>query len=147
MKFLINSLNFQTLNLTVDDCIEVNPKDISYVHSLYAPLTIRIVEQSLKPLGWQGLNDILSCIPEPTFEDYQISNNMVGLSGRRDSLTSELSHTDIPKIILVFFIGGCTFAEVSALRFLSQQGDNNVEFLIATTKLINKNSFLESIVN
>lgn len=130
----------------MDDFKEVAPKDISYVHSFYAPLTIRIVEQSLKPLGWQGLNDILSCIPDPTFEDFQVSNSAIGLSGRRDSLTSEISHSDIPKVILVFFVGGCTFAEISALRFLAQQDENNVEFVIATTKLINKNSFLKNII-
>lgn len=132
---------FQTLNLTVDDAVEVSPKDISYVHSFYAPLSIRIVEQSLKPLGWQSLNDVLTCLPGPTFEDYQMQT---GTSGRRTSLTSEISQSDVPRVILVFFIGGCTFAEVSALRFLAQQEDTNVEFIVATTKLINKNTFLES---
>lgn len=135
----------KTLNLTVEDFQEVAPKDISYVHSFYAPLSIRIVEQSLKPLGWNGLNDILSCIPEPSFEDYQVPS--LSSTGRRDSLTSEISQSDIPKVILVFFVGGCTFAEISALRFLSQQEENNVEFVIATTKIINKNSFLSSIID
>ena len=137
----------KTLNLTVEDFMEVAPKDISFVHSFYAPLTIRIVEQSLKPLGWSGLNDILSCIPEPSFEDYQLFNSSNGFSGRRDSLTSEISQSDIPRVILVFFVGGCTFAEITALRFLSQQDENNVEFVIATTKLINKNNFLSSIID
>lgn len=134
----------KTLNLTVDDFMEVAPKDISYVHSFYAPLLVRIIEHSLKPLGWSGLNDILSCIPEPTFEDYQIP---LSSSSRRDSLTSEISQSDIPRVIMVFFVGGCTFAEISALRFLSQQDENNVEFIIVTTKIINKNSFLSSIIN
>lgn len=135
----------KTLNLTVDDFQEVSPKDISYVHSFYAPLSIRIVEHSLRPLGWNGLNDILSCIPEPSFEDYQLS--ITTSSGRRDSLTSEISQSDIPKTILVFFVGGCTFAEISALRFLSQQDENNVEFIIMTTKVINKNTFLENVIS
>ena len=135
----------KTLNLTVEDFQEVAPTDISYVHSFYAPLSIRMIEHSLKPLGWSGLNDIISCIPEPSFEDYQMTN--LSSTGRRDSLTSEISQSDIPKVILVFFVGGCTFAEISALRFLSQQEENNVEFVIATTKIINKNSFLANIIN
>jgi hypothetical protein len=135
----------KTLNLTVEDFQEVAPKDISYVHSFYAPLSIRIVEHSLKPLGWSGLNDILSCIPEPSFEDYQLLNT--SSTGRRDSLTSEISQSDIPRVILVFFVGGCTFAEISALRFLAQQDENNVEFVIATTKIINKNSFLSNVID
>lgn len=62
-------------------------------------------------------------------------------------MTSETSsQLDIPRVILVFFLGGCTFAEISALRFLSQQEDNNVEFLIATTKLVNRNTFLDGCI-
>lgn len=136
-------ISLQTLRLTVEDGSDVAPKDISYVHTLYAPLTIRIVEQSLKPNGWQDLNDILGNIPGPTFEDYQTSNQP---GGRRGSFSSEISQSDAPRVILVFFLGGCTFAEISALRFLSKQEENNVEFLIATTKLINKNTFLDSFI-
>lgn len=134
----------KTLNLTVDDFQEVNPKDISYVHSFYAPLTVRIVEHSLRPLGWSGLNDILSCIPEPTFEDYPGPHIISTV--RRESLNSEISQSDIPKVILVFFVGGCTYSEISALRFLSQQDENNVEFVIVTTKIINKSTFLSSLI-
>lgn len=37
---------------------------------------------------------------------------------------------DNPKVVLVFFIGGCTFAEISALRFLSQQEDSDGEWVL-----------------
>lgn len=74
---------------------------------------------------------------------------------------------------MVFFIGGCTFAEISALRFLSQQEDCeyyatiekveiysgyildlsnislfsvNVEFVVGTTRLINGDTFLTSLM-
>lgn len=42
------------------------------------------------------------------------------------------SSSDSPKVVLVFFIGGCTFAEISALRFLSQQeeSDGNLNIMI-----------------
>ncbi|KAJ6636221.1 Vacuolar protein sorting-associated protein 33A [Pseudolycoriella hygida] len=129
------------MNLTVDDALEVAPKDISYVHSFYAPLSIRIIEQLLKPMGWQFLNDNFGCLPGPTFEDYQPASHEIG--NRRGSLSSEISQSDQPTRILVFFLGGCTFAEIAALRFLSQQDDANVEFIIATTKILNKNTFLE----
>lgn len=76
------------------------------------------------------------------FEDFQAP--LIGIGGRRASLTSEISSSDIPRVILVFFLGGCTFAEISALRFLAQQEEYNVEFIIATTKIMNKNSFLSS---
>lgn len=116
------------------------------MHTFYAPLTIRIVERALKPNGWQSLNDILSCLPGPTFEEYQSTGQTSLTTTRRGSFSSELSQSDTPKVILVFFLGGCTYAEISALRFLSRQEDNNVEFVIATTKLINKNTFLDNLI-
>lgn len=131
----------KALNLTVEDFSEVSPKDISYVHSFYAPLTIRLVEQFLRPGGWLAISDVMSRIPGATFEDAQ---KVESESGRRNSITSEVSSSDEnARTIFVFFLGGCTFAEVSALRFLSQQPQNNVEFLCGTTKIINKDRFLE----
>ncbi|XP_037950705.1 vacuolar protein sorting-associated protein 33A [Teleopsis dalmanni] len=134
----------KSLNLTVDEAIEVDPKDISYVHSFYAPLTARIVEQTLKPLGWQSLKSQILNLPGNTFEDFQAQ--LIGIGGRQSSTSGEGSLLNIPRVILVFFIGGCTFAEIAALRFLSQQEDNNVEFVIATTKIINKTNFIANII-
>uniref|UniRef100_A0A1A9WFR0 Vacuolar protein sorting-associated protein 33A n=1 Tax=Glossina brevipalpis TaxID=37001 RepID=A0A1A9WFR0_9MUSC len=133
----------KTLNLTVDDVVEIEPKDISYVHSFYAPLTARIVELSLKPLGWQSLKSQINNLPGPTFEDFQAQ--LIGIGGRHTSTPSEGSYLNIPRVVLVFFVGGCTFAEIAALRFLACQEDNNVEFVIATTKVINKYTFLDNL--
>ena len=36
---------------------------------------------------------------------------------------SERPTADRPQLVLVFFIGGCTYAEISALRFLAQRED------------------------
>lgn len=138
----------KTLKLTFenfDSKHEIFPVDISYVHSFYAPLSIRIVEQLLKPAGWLGIKDILTELAGPAFEDKNVETRATGV--RRHSLTSEVSTlSDTTRTILVFFLGGCTFAEVSALRFLSQQEENNAEFVVATTKLINKNSFLDCFI-
>ena len=51
------------------------------------------------------------------------------------------------RVIVVLFIGGVTFAEVAALRFLGSRPEVNCTFVIATTKLINGTSLLESIVD
>ncbi|XP_062139629.1 vacuolar protein sorting-associated protein 33A-like [Drosophila sulfurigaster albostrigata] len=136
----------KTLHLTVDDSVEVNPKDISYVHSFYAPLTARLVEHSLKPLGWQSLKSQINNLPGPTFEDFQVP--LIGIGGRHGGggTPSETSLLHARRVVLVLFVGGCTFAEIAALRFLAAQEDNNVQFLIATTKIINKRTFLESVM-
>ncbi|XP_034176223.1 vacuolar protein sorting-associated protein 33A [Osmia lignaria lignaria] len=131
----------KALRLTVEDESEIAPKDISYVHSIYAPLSVRLAEQLVQPNGWQGLNDVMGLLPAPTIN---VPSNV--LPGRRNSVTSEDSNSEPPKLVMVFFIGGCTFAEISALRFLSQQDDLNVEFVICTTKLINGNTFLMSLM-
>ncbi|KAK0073869.1 hypothetical protein PV325_009092 [Microctonus aethiopoides] len=133
----------KALRLTVEDESEINPKDISYVHSVYAPLSVRLAEQLIQPGGWQGLNDILGLLPGPA-----VNGDIRGASSiiRRGSMTSEDSSSDPPRLILIFFIGGCTYAEISALRFLSQQEDLNVEFVVGTTKLINGNTFLTSLI-
>ncbi|XP_058789341.1 vacuolar protein sorting-associated protein 33A isoform X1 [Phymastichus coffea] len=133
----------KALRLTVEDESEIAPKDISYVHSIYAPLSVRLAEQLVQPGGWQGLNDILGLLPGPAISS--VSQNSMP-TGRRNSITSEDSTSEPPKLVLVFFIGGCTYAEISALRFLSQQEDSNVEFVVGTTRLINGNTFLFSLV-
>jgi hypothetical protein len=40
------------------------------------------------------------------------------------------------KKVLVYFLGGVTLAEVGALRFLNQQKNSNVKFIVATTQII-----------
>lgn len=44
------------------------------------------------------------------------------------------------------FIGGVTFAEIAALRFLSSQPECNAEFLIATTKVVNGSTFVSQFI-
>ncbi|XP_043464161.1 vacuolar protein sorting-associated protein 33A [Leptopilina heterotoma] len=135
----------KTLKLTVEDESEITPKDISYVHSIYAPLSIRLAEQLVQG-GWEGITDILGLLPGPTCGSGSLNLNPIGKTERRNSLTSENSNSEPPKLVLVFFIGGCTYAEISALRFLSQQEELNVEFVVGTTKLINGNTFLTSLI-
>jgi hypothetical protein len=50
------------------------------------------------------------------------------------------------KTTIVFFLGGCTFTEVSAIRFLAQQDEGVRDYLVATTQMINGNTLLESII-
>lgn len=47
----------------MEDTSEVNPTDISYVHSVYAPLSVRLTEQLLKGGGWKRLQDVLGLLP------------------------------------------------------------------------------------
>lgn len=89
----------KALRLTMEDTSEVNPTDISYVHSVYAPLSVRLAEQVTKNGGWKQLQDVLGLLPGPTLDE-------------SPSVPLTQSNSDTPSVVLVFFIGGCTFAEV-----------------------------------
>ena len=135
----------KSMRLTVDNSNEKNPTDICYVYSYFAPLSVRLCQYLVNP-GWKMINDtIIKQLPEPFFEVVQPVDS--SLRRRRNSGASVASNfsTDEPKTVLVFFLGGCTYAEISALRFLSAQDDVNAEFVVATTKIINGNSFVESL--
>lgn len=45
---------------------------------------------------------------------------------------------------MVAFVGGVTFAEIAALRFLQSRPDSTVDFIIVASKLVNGNSLLRS---
>lgn len=110
----------RAFRLTVDNVNEQNPHDIAYVHSCFAPLSARIC-QNIVSQGWIKAQENLKLLTEPFFESSQeISSNRK----RRNSVGSQNSTlNEEKKIVLVFFIGGCTFSEISSLRFLSKQED------------------------
>jgi vacuolar protein sorting-associated protein 33A len=51
------------------------------------------------------------------------------------------------RLVVVMFIGGVTFAEVAALRWLSRRPDVNSDFLVCTTKLVSGSSLLSSCID
>lgn len=59
------------LRLTVEDGSEVAPTDISYVHSVYAPLTARLAQHMARVGGWRNLADVLPLLPGPTLDETQ----------------------------------------------------------------------------
>ena len=60
----------RALNLTVDDVNEITPTDISYVHSIYAPLSVRLIQWAAKP-GWKQISDVLNLIPGHLVQETQ----------------------------------------------------------------------------
>ncbi|CAG2167401.1 unnamed protein product [Oppiella nova] len=133
----------KTLRLTVRDINEVNPTDIAYVHSGYAPLSVRLAQYLDHP-GWRAITDVLKTLPEPTIEETQ--EIAAGLRKRRNSGASiQTGLLDDQKLIVVFFLGGCTYTEISGLRFLSQKEGFNADFVIVTTNIINGKTFLQSL--
>ncbi|XP_074015484.1 vacuolar protein sorting-associated protein 33A isoform X1 [Numenius arquata] len=125
----------KTLRLWMDDVNEQNPNDISYVYSGYAPLSVRLAQLLARP-GWRSIEEVLKMLPGPHFEERQ--QLPTGLQKKRQHGEN--------RVTLVFFLGGVTYAEIAALRFLSQMEDGGTEYVIATTKLINGTSWIKSLM-
>ena len=120
------------LRLTVDTYDDQNPRDLHHVYGGYAPLSIRMIEQHVRPGtgGWRSIPEVLKLLPEPSFEMSQDFTSIISVQNkvRRGSgsgspfpspnVTFDSRDSD-PKMVLVVFLGGVTYAEISALRFLS----------------------------
>uniref|UniRef100_A0A3B4B7C4 VPS33B late endosome and lysosome associated n=1 Tax=Periophthalmus magnuspinnatus TaxID=409849 RepID=A0A3B4B7C4_9GOBI len=108
------------------------PKDMSYVFSgAYVPLSCRLIEQVLDREGWSGLEEVTRLLNRHEF-----------------SVTGKLStNQNSQRRVLVLFLGGCTFSEIAALRFLARERDClNKPILFLTTAITNSSRLLESLV-
>ncbi|KAI7881074.1 Sec1-like protein [Lichtheimia hyalospora FSU 10163] len=93
--------------------------------------------------GWRGYEEVMRALPGKSFEitqtvEYGPETNAAMARARRHGMQHG-------KTTVIFFLGGCTFTEVSAIRFLAQH-DESRDYLVATTQMINGNSLLESVV-
>ncbi len=86
-------------------------------------------------VGWKGWEEILRLLPGPAVEEYQQSN---------ESLFPKRSENG-KKTTLVVFLGGCTFTEISAIRFMAQKYEKR-DFLVLTTNMTNGTRLIESMV-
>lgn len=122
-------------NLINDDVDECNPSHFSYVYGGYAPLSIvvtHILSQSSNKLQFKSWQDNLKLLPAPTVCGLDATNNDISINTIEETQN-----------VLVFFVGGCTFAEISALRQLAQQDENS--YIIGTSAIINGDSFINSL--
>ncbi|XP_030489286.1 vacuolar protein-sorting-associated protein 33 homolog isoform X1 [Cannabis sativa] len=144
--------NWQTikraLQLVVEDTDTANPNDIAYVFSGYAPLSIRLVQHAVRS-GWRPIDEILKLLPGPhseakrgRFSGSSSFDNLQGASASTDNRVADGRRS----LVLVVFIGGVTFAEISALRFLSSQEGMAYDLIIGTTKLVSGHSLTEAFV-
>jgi len=124
----------KTLRLIVEDVNEAEPNDIAYVYSGYAPLSVRLVESRDQ---WKQMEEVLRLLPGPTIEKEQELPTTV-----REGKGSSSSG----RVTLVYYLGGVTFTEIAAIRYLNQI-DENMDYIIATTKLINGDTLLSTLLS
>ncbi|KAK7391393.1 hypothetical protein VNO78_19809 [Psophocarpus tetragonolobus] len=135
----------RALQLVVEDTDTANPNDIAYVFSGYAPLSIRLVQHAIRS-GWRPVEEILKLLPGPHLETkrggFSNSPSFDTLSG----ISSNIAKVPDGRraVVLLVFVGGITFAEISALRFFSTQEGIAYDLVIATTKIVNGQTLVET---
>ena len=106
-----------------------NPNDSSYAYSGYCPICIRLIEKAFKD-GWGTIKETLKKIPGET--DFPADEN---------EMTSENNEK---KFFLVVFIGGITYGELGAIRYLNKVNKNK-KIIVLTTSLINRKKIFNSL--
>ncbi|EZF25085.1 hypothetical protein H112_02533 [Trichophyton rubrum D6] len=151
-----NSLR-KSLRLIVDEVDEQSPNDISYVYSGYAPLSVRLVQCVLQKAyvqalvkgnhspqaaaaaagaasttpGWLGFEDVVKNARGSSF-------NIVPKGDEKAARARQtLTGSGGAKTVFVFFLGGITFTEIAALRFIAQHEAGRRNIIICTTAILN----------
>ncbi|KAG7271767.1 hypothetical protein CRUP_032670 [Coryphaenoides rupestris] len=110
------------------------PKDMAYIFSgAYVPLSCKLIEQVLERDGWTGLEEVTRLLNGHEF----------AVSGSSDA--DGKARSDPQRTVLVMFLGGCTFSEISALRFLGKE--KGYKFIIVTTAITNSARLIESLLD
>ncbi|KAL8817187.1 MAG: hypothetical protein Q9191_008193 [Dirinaria sp. TL-2023a] len=153
------------LRLILDEVNEQEPDDIAYVYSMYAPLSIRLVQcvlqkpylSSLAPPpnpssaahGWSGFEDVLKNVKGDTFTKAQKADSASSEQAvkARHMLTGHQQGAgNKKKTVMVMFVGGVTYTEIAALRFVAKQEEERRRILICTTDVLNGNQMVGAAV-
>lgn len=144
MAALAKSSSFKNLRkrLNLIPSVDVdlrNPCDMSYIFSgAYSPLSCKLVEQCLQKEGFFGMEEITKNLPGGVYADVKLKTP--GKGGKAASNTPGRA----ARVVLVYFLGGCSYSEISALRFLGKQ--TGYRFIVATTSIFTGSSLLETVM-
>ncbi|ETS87059.1 hypothetical protein PFICI_00887 [Pestalotiopsis fici W106-1] len=151
------------LRLIVDEVNEHDPNDIAYVYSGYAPLSIRLVQCILQKQylmsitrgsgasaagtvansgaqGWRGFEEAAKHARGPTFDEVQKGED------KAVKARALLSGSGDKKTVFVVFVGGITFTEIAALRFIAKKEEARRNIVICTTSIISGNRMMEAAI-
>ncbi|KAI1333296.1 Sec1-like protein [Xylariaceae sp. FL0255] len=141
------------LRLIVDEVNEHDPDDIAYVYSGYAPLSIRLVQCILEKQyllsitrssavgvvgtmssggaqGWRGFDEVVKHARGPAFDEVQKGED------KAVKARALLSGGGEKKTVFVVFVGGITFTEIAALRFIAKKEEARRNIVVCTTSII-----------
>lgn len=163
------------LRLIVDEVSEQDPNDIAYVYSGYAPLSVRLVQciiqkqflqafikggsagngtaaaggaiaateaaaASTGSQGWRGFDDAVKHACGQTFDELQKGED------KAVKARALLSGNGGKKTVFVVFVGGITFTEIAALRFIAKREEARRRIVICTTSIISGNRMMDAAI-
>jgi len=104
----------------------VNPDDIAYTYSGYAPLSVRLIQQTLKPVKFKMFREVMALLPSGSPVETSLTLQPDTPVSKADTASG---------LTIVFYIGGITFAEIAALRWLKSHcpGEHPFFIIIPTT--------------
>jgi hypothetical protein len=141
----------KALRLIVDEVNEHDPNDIAYVYSGYAPLSVRLIQSILQKQyltsitrggnannavgvptggasqGWRGFDEAVKHARGATFDEVQKGED------KAVKARALLTGSGEKKIVFVVFLGGITFTEIAALRFIAKQEEGMLSPLLSTS--------------
>jgi len=165
------SIMRKTLGLIVPDVDASDPGDCAYVSSGYAPATARWVQAAMR--GYAGLDEAIRelpaaggagassggggggrwvdveqrCPPESLVEALKRKRGpSLGTLAKKQAEESGVGKDEKKKpVLLVYFVGGVTFMELAALRFLSRRPSFPYNIVCCTTEIVNGGTLLRSL--
>ena len=107
---------------------EGGPQTIHYVFGSMAPISVSLLHRMFEQRGFQAISRVLSLLPGGHTHPNQ----------RDEHEFFEPSTINRVKKVLVYFLGGVTYAEIAAIRFLNTNSSyaGRFKFVIATTSII-----------
>lgn len=103
-----------------------NPIDYSYVYNGYSPLSVKIIDYCMSEKGFYNMDSKLK----------YVTTKMKYPHNEKELFERKSTSSGRKKVILVFYVGGITFSEISAIRFLNKLHPDKL-FVVATTQIIN----------
>ena len=109
--------------------------------------------------GWTGKEDVLRELPGRGIdivqrsppEDFstavktKVGSTLGNWTSFAPNSGSRSSNVENKPVLLVYFVGGLTYAEIASMRFLSRRKSFPYKIICCTTKIINGSSLLQSL--
>ena len=155
----------KALNLINAEVDPSNPEDAAYVSSGYAPMTVRWVQAAMR--GYNGLEEAMKELPTAggagvgsggggggrwiDIEQKPVAESLADAMKRSRGPSlgalakSSTGSSDNKPVLLVYFVGGITYMEVAALRFLGKRPSFPYNIVCCATEIVNGETLLRSL--